>query len=243
MIKHRMPIFYPLFHGTNTKALNMSNEERKNAYIVCKYVARLSYDFLIKTHITSKNKDINELNKNIELLRQTLENPNAEGYKLAKDNIDNLFDNIDDKESIVTAIRLFYYLDANDKYFEYGDYYLTLDLNRAKEYALNGTSFGEISVIANNLYIQAKHDGILNELTDNDKEMIASFEKVINNTGDPIVLKYEVIYEDELLHENGDEVTEEEWKRYADYSSYPSGFRVKKGVNLEDRLKDTIHIK
>ena len=53
-------------------------------------------------------------------------------------------------------------------------------------------------------------------------------------------MKYECIYEDELLHENGDEVTEEEWERYADSYTYPNGFRVKKDVNIEDRLKDKI---
>lgn len=226
-----MVVMFPLFHGTNSKALHMSEEERKETRVLCLEIADLAYEFLYKHFITDRNVDVEQLDSNMKLFFEGMEEQNDEKCSLASQFFKSIFADAHTPDLVSRAFRKIWARKENNGYFQYGAFYLTPSEDSAKDYAESGKAFGEVEWIARYLLDEACHYGeFTDSLSSSEEGKVHQFLDLSINPGEPIVLRYKYIPEDCLLKENGEEMSDKDWNDL--YVKGARCFRVKDGVDL-----------
>lgn len=171
----KSPLLYvPLFHGTDQSILNMTKDERAYAKHACLTIIPR----LLSTYI-----EYDFFN-------------NLSAFRKASDI--NFFQNV--SKAYVTANGL----TNNSTFYEYEHTYLTNNLDRAYNYALNASIFGELGFIAYQLYkgIQ-KFEFKFPELSASEQIALDFIKKSSLKKAQPVVLMFFGLEKSLLAYETG----------------------------------------
>lgn len=233
-----MEIMMPVYHGTNTKALNMTKNEIENARLLSRKILDISYSFLLNKYFIEKgfsekivddysDKILKELSKNNEEL--------ALQYSIE---FNKYFSNCNSNPRLANVFRMSNLAKRNEEYFQYSNFYVTNVMKIAEGYAKRGKKFGELTDFAEILLEEAsKYSDFYEQLDISTKEDVANFIEFCKSEGSPIVLKYEDIPENYFLLENGKEMTDDDWNLF-----YQKGMSLRAKKDINDYIVEEIEI-
>ena len=175
----------PLYHGTDRKILNYSENERAEIQNICSTISDYIYHLLVEDGLSLsslakyKNKRLSEIG--------------------------------DYWPQVIDAFQRYDSRKKGSKLYQYGSIYLTGDRKKAEGFARNAFVMGEQGNIAYWLYLAASNIWNLKELNPDMKRLFISFENLIEKPRIPVLLTFIRIQKDDLLREHGEEINWEMW--------------------------------
>ena len=182
-LNNAIPI--PLYHGTDRKILNYSENERIEIQNICFTISDYIYHLLVEDGLSLsslskyKNKRLSEIG--------------------------------DYWPRVIDVFQRYDSRKKGSKLYQYGYIYLTGDREKAENYARNAFVMGEQGNIAYWLYLAASNIWNLKELNPDMKRLFISFENLIEKPRIPVLLTFIGIQKDDLLREHGEEINWEMW--------------------------------
>lgn len=170
-----------MYHGTDQSVLNMTEEERRRAAYVCGEISRISYGILKENNVSYTT--------------------NTKEQVASKNRLkDNWF--------MVCNAMIKYEGRVNDNaLFQYDDLYITNSIERARIYAKNSFIYGEQGSVAYDLYKGASYFTDFNSgVSHEERGIINEFLNMTNRERQPVIVLFENLPIEDILHENGNPV-------------------------------------
>lgn len=167
-----------MYHGTDQNVLNMTEDERRRAAYECGEISRISYGILKENNVSYTT--------------------NTKEQVASKNRLkDNWF--------MACNAMIKYEGRVNDNaLFQYDDLYITNSIERARIYAKNSFIYGEQGRVAYDLYKGASYFTDFNSgVSHEERGIINEFLNMTNRERQPVIVLFEDLPIEDILHENG----------------------------------------
>lgn len=175
----------PLYHGTDKKVLDYSENERVEIQNICLMISDYTYHLLAEDGMSMsslssyKAKHISEIG--------------------------------DCWPRVINAFQKHGSRKNSSKLYQYSSLYLTGDKHKAEGYARNAFIMGEQGDNAYWLYLAASRIWNLKEYNPDMGDLVADFEKLIAKPHLPVILTFNRVLKEDLLGERGETIDWEMW--------------------------------
>lgn len=172
-----------LYHGTDRKIIEMTNEERQERLRICDVVSAFSYDILSKKHVKFPAYSEEEL--------------------AAKRKLEDIWNNL-----WILGINRYTGRINGNTLFQYDSLYVTNNFTRAESYAIHSPIIGERGNVAVLLYEAASRFVDLKSIADDSIRVdLEKFEVIKKEKFCPIVVVFEKVPKAWIKHENGADIS------------------------------------
>ena len=174
-----------LYHGTDKKLLDYSEEERIAIQKLCTQISDYCYYLFLDDGLSIFSPTNYKIKRGSEI-------GDSWSYFL------NAFQKYDTRKK-------------DSPLYQYDFLYLTGDRKKAENYARNANIMGEQGIVAYWLYVAASRVWDLQRTSQDLVELIESFQILTTKPSIPILLTFTNIPKDDLLSERGEEMQWEAW--------------------------------
>ncbi len=205
---------HPMFHGTDLSLVGMSKDERSHIMNACETVIKSIYLLLEPITASDAGNGSGEYAPYFDY-----RNPICERLSNLRDSYASSYD------ALIFAMRRI----REFSNYQYGDFYVTDDIDRAIGYSREAWIFGETGWCANRLLEGAELVGVDLPKDSEFEEAISIINARKQKEKTPVVLMILDSFVSELLHENGYELDSIDLETLKSLSSYGS-YRLRAGL-------------